>query len=543
MEIPTMPKRAKSSQLAPSGPRTRRTRTPAAAEPTAGAAGGAASVCVRFYCQGIGDCHLLRFRKNDGSNFWMLIDCGIHSSVTSGTNRINAIVDDIASVTKKLDVIVLTHEHWDHNSGFLSAQAKFKDFDVGEVWMGWTENPADPQAREFDKFKGEAIKALHGVSQKLDGNQGLSPHLSNVQRGLQAILGFNFGAKGEKVRAARNAAISLARKGPKYLEPKTAPFELPDVPNMRVYVLGPPRDTAMFGITERPSEMYGIGGTAGWPMASALNNSFAMGDGTIQSGQDTTAPFDPNEGFLLSDLATPPATSQAGGDPAAAPSAEDTERARTAAFVRDFYTGAPASEVATAPGTRPPPAYDTEGAWRRIDGDWLGIGADLGIQLDKRTNNSSLVLAFEFTDTKRVLLFVGDAQVGNWLSWKDVQWKVGDATVKAHDLLARTVFYKVGHHGSHNATLKAMGLELMVNPDLSAFIPTNKEDAKNVGWGEMPFEPLLEDLEKRASNRVIRADDPWLAQSAGTPNFNTFGAIKGLRHDTTKGLWVELDIG
>jgi hypothetical protein len=40
------------------------------------------------------------------------------------------------------------------------------------------------------------------------------------------------------------------------------------------------------------------------------------------------------------------------------------------------------------------------------------------------------------------------------------------------------------------------------------------------------------------SNRVIRADDPWLAQSAGTPNFNVSGAIKDFRHDA--GLWVEL---
>ena len=105
-----------------------------------------------------------------------------------------------------------------------------------------------------------------------------------------------------------------------------------------------------------------------------------------------------------------------------------------------------------------------EDAWRRIDHDWLGVSADLAIQLDKRTNNSSLVLAFEFVDTKRVLLFVGDAQVGNWLSWKDVHGRSGTHTVTARDLLARTVFYKVGHHGSHNATLKQNGLELMTCP-------------------------------------------------------------------------------
>ena len=55
---------------------------------------------IRFYCQGIGDCHLLKFPKDGGGDFWMLIDCGIHSSITSGTEKIKAIVDDIASVQK-----------------------------------------------------------------------------------------------------------------------------------------------------------------------------------------------------------------------------------------------------------------------------------------------------------------------------------------------------------------------------------------------------------------------------------------------------------
>jgi hypothetical protein len=134
------------------------------------------------------------------------------------------------------------------------------------------------------------------------------------------------------------------------------------------------------------------------------------------------------------------------------------------------------------------------------------MSADLAIQLDDRTNNSSLVLAFEFLDTKRVMLFVGDAQVGTWLSWKNVSWANDDTTI--HDLLARTIFYKVGHHGSHNATLKQRGLELMTSPDLSAFIPTKEKDPLKVKSGEMPFKSILEDLEKRTSQRVIRADDP-----------------------------------
>jgi hypothetical protein len=91
-------------------------------------------------------------------------------------------------------VIVLTHEHWDHVSGFYSALEKFKGFTVGEIWAAWTENSADPQAAELDKFKGEALAALQGASRRLDRIQGLSRHLVTVQQGLSAVLSFNFGA-------------------------------------------------------------------------------------------------------------------------------------------------------------------------------------------------------------------------------------------------------------------------------------------------------------------------------------------------------------
>jgi hypothetical protein len=51
-------------------------------------------------------------------------------------------------------------------------------------------------------------------------------------------------------------------------------------------------------------------------------------------------------------------------------------------------------------------AIEEDVSWRRIDSDWLGVSADLAMQLDSRTNNTSLALAFEFTDTGRVLLFI-----------------------------------------------------------------------------------------------------------------------------------------
>jgi hypothetical protein len=93
--------------------------------------------------------------------------------------------------------------------------------------------------------------------------------------------------------------------------------------------------------------------------------------------------------------------------------------------------------------------------WRRIDNDWLNAFGQLALDLDNDTNNTSLVLAFEFQKTGDVLLFVADAQVGSWQSWSKLEFKVPgrERPLSAHELLGHTVFYKVGHHCSHNATL------------------------------------------------------------------------------------------
>ena len=80
--------------------------------------------------------------------------------------------------------------------------------------------------------------------------------------------------------------------------------------------------------------------------------------------------------------------------------------------------------------------------WRRIESDWLGVAGRLALQLDSHTNNTSLALAFELEPSRRVLLFPGDAQVGNWMSWAGSQWRLNTGssatrTVTAADLLAR----------------------------------------------------------------------------------------------------------
>ncbi len=104
----------------------------------------------------------------------------------------------------------------------------------------------------------------------------------------------------------------------------------------------------------------------------------------------------------------------------------------------------------------------------------------------------------------------------------------GKAPLPAWDLLRRTVFYKVGHHCSHNATLKKGGLDLMNRDDLVAFIPLDQETARNQGtrgW-EMPAPALFKALKSRTNERVVisdvREERTAKAQAAGILSTQTY---------------------
>ncbi len=67
------------------------------------------------------------------------------------------------------------------------------------------------------------------------------------------------------------------------------------------------------------------------------------------------------------------------------------------------------------------------------------------------------------------------------------------------------VSYKVGHHGSHNATLRAQGLEQMTNLR-TAVIPVDREVALKMRWGAMPLDSLVAALEEKTKGRALQTD-------------------------------------
>jgi hypothetical protein len=402
---------------------------------------------VRTYRQGLGDCHLVSLRVGGAKVYRILIDCGVALPTENAAAVMNAVMEDVlAESGGKVDVLVATHEHWDHLSGFLQAARPFGQLEVGEVWMGWTEDPNDAQAQSLREERASALDKLRlaGARMQLQGSE-------SEATAINSVLGF-FGAAG---RASTRDALEAVRAKSaivRYCQPGDPPIELPGL-DARVYVLGPPRSEASLRKL-LPSKHY----TGTYRMAQ---EAFANNVVPALEGKGGQQPFNPL-------YAIPEGT------------------ARGMPFFQRHY-------------------WDSE-AWRRIDSAWVAGATQFALALDSVTNNTSLVLAIE-VDGLGVLLFPADAQLGSWLSWGGLHWQVAGKPVGGNDLLARTVFYKVGHHGSFNATLSTNGLALMERLRV-AVIPVDHAMAMRLRWGEIPLQMLEQALEAATRERgyVLRTD-------------------------------------
>ena len=440
----------------------------------------ASGVKVRMYRQGLGDCFLLAFPGAGGEARYLLIDCGVILGTADAKDIMCAVAEDIRAATGgdkqtgkkgRLHVLVATHEHWDHLSGFLQAAPIFDAIDVDQLWLAWTEDPENELANALRGQRRKRVAQLRGAAARMQAAGG-----SASAAGVHALLEF-FGAAGGQDTEAALRKLTERVESPRYCHPAKDPFALRDFPGVRFYVLGPPEDEKLIkksDPTKKGKEVYEMAGV-GLDFESAFLTAVALGarpeaDFTPEEHEswERSLPFD--RAYQV-------------------PEGE----ARNHPFFREHYF---------APGAG--------GARRRIDGDWLEAAGQLALKLDSDTNNTSLVLAIELLPSRKVLLFPGDAQVGNWLSWEKCAWEVGDGGAKAkvtgHDLLRRTVLYKVGHHGSHNATLRDKGLELMTSDELVALIPVDEKMAREKKHWDMPFGSLFKRLKEKTRGRVLRAD-------------------------------------
>ena len=122
------------------------------ADGTAAAPNGR-DIRIRMYDVGFGDCFLVGFPSADHRERLVLIDCGVHFASQGGHPIPDVIADIKREATSgrpdgqpRIDIVVATHRHQDHVSGF-EDQDVWADVEVGEVWLPWTEDPDDEDAR------------------------------------------------------------------------------------------------------------------------------------------------------------------------------------------------------------------------------------------------------------------------------------------------------------------------------------------------------------------------------------------------------------
>jgi hypothetical protein len=491
-------------------------------------------VTVRMYRTGLGDCFLLCFprKKPKGSKaaaprpVFVLIDCGVFKGTKGGPDRVSRIAEHIYRATNdkpdgsgksRLDLLVITHEHWDHVSGFHESQAQqvFDKFEVGQVWLPWTEDPSKPLSLRLRHMKTTTAKALRmAYKEMVDRGAGSDGPALPVKSALN-MLGFGDDA-GEVLAQApdgfdRTDGAGEALKWIKdrfkdvvhFREPGPSPTDdgtLPGLDGVRFYVLGPPADEDLIRRLkprERDDEAYSKTKAMAAAMASVFFAAFGAMPGEQALGESGTGD---DEARLA-----------------------EARRRRSRPF-EDFYRIEAGSEKSNPDSHFKSTYFDPAQEWRKIDTDWLAAAGQFALNVDGLANNSSLVLAIELSPGGRVLLFPGDAQIGNWLSWfgkvaypggqdrgREMVWELDDGRrVDARDLLARTVLYKVGHHGSHNATLKKGGLEIMGArwpEEFTAMLPVDENLARNhTTYGEMPLTSIVKELLNRTNRRLLRTD-------------------------------------
>ncbi len=191
---------------------------------------------VRMYRHGLGDCLLVTLPRRSGDDYHILIDCGVILGTPDAANVMRRVLGDVATTTKnRIDVLVATHEHWDHVSGFVQAADIFERLEVGEVWLGWCEDPADPLARQLAGERSAALASLRlGASRML---------LAGDHAGADTVASLTdfFGAaRGPSTRDALTA-VSAKTTAPRYCRPSDDPID-PAHTGARIYVLGPPHE-------------------------------------------------------------------------------------------------------------------------------------------------------------------------------------------------------------------------------------------------------------------------------------------------------------
>ncbi|OCP19939.1 MULTISPECIES: hypothetical protein [unclassified Ensifer] len=137
---------------------------------------------IRAYNVGCGDCIYVRIpkaRKKDGQvdDFHMLIDCGSKAGEAVLKAALNLLKPELplANGKRRLDLVVLSHEHEDHMKGF--NPLFFEDVAIENIWLSAAMNRKHPQSKIARAFHNLAETAMRNVAKR---RVALSPALQEM---------------------------------------------------------------------------------------------------------------------------------------------------------------------------------------------------------------------------------------------------------------------------------------------------------------------------------------------------------------------------
>jgi beta-lactamase superfamily II metal-dependent hydrolase len=423
-------------------------------------------VRVRMYRVGFGDFFLLTVPGTNGPAH-VLIDCGVHAKPVAGA--MDACIQDLKATTGgRLSLVIVTHYHADHLSGFASNYDDFLGFDVETVWLS---NRLDPSHDGASAFLGQ----LTSVASALEPQLGARTDEAAVHAAVKVenALGPVMPATGKRGNAD---ALELLRSG------------FHGKAQVHYYQGG--------DIADLPSDLDGMI-TAQILAPSPLDSGGEFSASDNRDAQYLAAAGDAGAISHVTDL-EPFEKAWPGGGGDLPPSA-----------FYEFDTGLHSENHTSSDDGE----ANLRATLATMQPDALLAAAD---KLDGTLNNQSLVVLFTCRGKK--LLFVGDAQWGNWAYWLYGQGATGalpTMTGAATDILSTIDFYKVGHHGSTNAT--PIPVVAALNTDCVAMVSTATgaygTPSKHT---EVPRSALLAALEARTGNRTVRSD--WVGGPGIAPD-------------------------
>jgi beta-lactamase superfamily II metal-dependent hydrolase len=406
------------------------------------------TVEIRMYNVGFGDAFRITVRRGD-ETWRMLIDCGVHAHGAARplAESVKQIIDDLAEDcggTPHLDVVVGTHHHRDHIVGF--ANDSWAGVEVEEVWVPFVENETDSDARGLREAQTRTAQKLASLIG--DRLHTLAANQTDARNTLSLALAMAANSRGN----AKATDRLLGRNGITFAKPEHEVTFLPDKISSRntirssrcgvvAHILGPPRDPAMLKKMDPPK-------TAGW---LTLNLDDVVDAPESDDGSEDVTAAQPaiwplfNRSYVITDHAQVP---------------DHLQKAKTGLKFTTLSNDA-------------------------------GLLAAASV-LEQSVNNTSLFFVLEVGGLR--LLFPGDAQYGAWEHVRD--------NPEALELIRGVDFYKMGHHGSHNATPMTFIEEQWAKPG-DTMVPWGLVEL----WKDtIPWQKLIDALTAN-HHRVIKPDE------------------------------------